>query len=235
MNFVLHYRVLTGRVREVAHDAELRYFLAVVGLAGVGIGLAVLLLGPAGTLHSSVRDVVFTVVSIVTTTGYATADFEIWPSLTHVLLLVLMVLGAMAGSTSGGVKSLRALLVLRAVRGTLEAAGHRNAVQPPVQYGGRPVPEEVMTSIWAFFAVYVTIAAVMATGLAAAGYDLQTALSGAITSLGNVGPGLGEIGPYDHFAHFPGTLKLGLVFCMLAGRLEIFTVLVLLTPAFWRR
>jgi trk system potassium uptake protein TrkH len=235
MNFVLHYRLITGRVREVGRDAELRYFLGVLGVSVGVVFAAVLLEGAEASGGSGIRDVVFTVVSIVTTTGYATADFELWPVLAHVVLLALMALGAMAGSTSGGVKSLRALLAVRAVRGTLEAAGHRNAVQPPVQYGGRPVPEEVITSIWSFLAVFFAIAAAMAALVAAAGYDLPTAVSGGLTSLGNVGPGLGEIGPYDHFAHFPAVVKLGFVFCMLAGRLELFTLLVLLTPAFWRR
>lgn len=235
MNFVLHYRLLTGRVREVGRDAELRYFLLVVGVA---VGLILLALTFRGDLvpdSPAVRDVAFTVVSIVTTTGYATADFESWPTVTHVLLLGLMALGAMAGSTSGGVKSLRALLALRAVRGSLEAAGHRNAVQPPVQYAGRPVPEEVITSIWVFLAVFFALAGAMATMVAAAGYDLDTAVSGGLTSIANVGPGLGAIGPYDHFAHFPAAVKFGFAFCMLAGRLELFTLLVLLTPAFWRR
>jgi len=235
MNFVLHYRILTGRARAVTRDAELRYYLVVMAISVAAIFAAVMIEGPVESLHSGVRDVVFTVVSIVTTTGYATADFEVWPSVAHVILLALMALGAMAGSTSGGVKSLRAVLAVRAVRGTLEAAGHRNAVQPPVQYAGRPVPDEVITSVWAFMAVYFAIAALMIAVVAAAGYDLQTAISGGLTSLGNVGPGLGDIGPYDHFGHFPAVVKLGFVFCMLAGRLEIFTLLVLLMPAFWRR
>ena len=235
MNFVLHYRVITGRVRDVGRDAELRYFLVVVAASIAAVTLAVGFGARDGSGSGPLRDVVFTVVSVVTTTGFSTADFELWPSFAHVVLLALMVLGSMAGSTSGGVKSLRALLAVRAVRGTFEKAGHRNAVHPPVQYGGRPVPEEVITSIWVFLAVYGLLAAAQTASVAAAGYDLDTSLSAALTSLGNVGPGLGAIGPYDHFAHFPVFVKLGLVFCMLAGRLELFTLLVLLTPGFWRR
>lgn len=235
MNFVLHYRLLTGRIREVGRDAEFRYFLGVVVVSVGLIWLADVALGVFAGGPPGFRDVMFTVVSIVTTTGYATADFEAWPSVSHLLLLGLMALGAMAGSTSGGVKSLRALLAVRAVRGTFRAAGHRNAVQPPVMYGGRPVPEEVITSIWVFLAVFFGLAGAMAVAVAATGYDLQTAISGGLTSLGNVGPGLGEIGPYDHFAHFPSGVKLGFIFCMLAGRLELFTLLVLFSAAYWRR
>ena len=153
----------------------------------------------------------------------------------HAIILGLMALGAMAGSTSGGVKSLRAILALRAVRNVFQAAGHRNAVQPPVRYGGRPVAAEVVTSVWAFLAIFFGLAALMSLAVAAAGYGLGTAASAGLTSLGNVGPGLGEIGPYDQFGHFPPMLKIGFAFCMLAGRLELFTLLVLLSPGFWRR
>lgn len=235
MNFVLHYRALTGRFREVARDAELRYFLTVVALSVGLIWLADVVLGVFASGPPGFRDVLFTVVSVVTTTGYATADFEAWPSVSHLLLLGLMALGAMAGSTSGGVKSLRALLAMRAVRGTFRAAGHRNAVQPPVMYGGRPVSDEVITSIWVFLAVFFGLAGAMAVVTAAAGYDMQTAISGGLTTIGNVGPGLGQIGPYDHFAHFPSGVKLGFIFCMLAGRLELFTLLVLFSASYWRR
>ena len=235
MNFVLHYRLLTGRFAAVGRDAELRYFLTVVVLAVVCILLAFWGASAAGISVPAVRQVAFTVVSIVTTTGYATVDFELWPPLAHAVLLGLMALGAMAGSTSGGVKSLRGLLALRAVRNVFEAAGHRNAVQPPVKYAGRAVPDEVISSVWSFLAIFFGLAGLMALWVAAGGYGLDTAVSAGLTSLGNVGPGLGEIGPYDQFGHFPSSMKLGFVFCMLAGRLELFTLLVLLSPAFWRR
>ena len=104
-----------------------------------------------------------------------------------------------------------------------------------MHHSGKPVSEDVMASLWAFLAVYFALVGVMALIVAAAGYDLDTALSGGLTSVGNVGPGLGEIGAFDHFAHFPGVVKLCFAFCMIAGRLELFTLLILLSPAFWRR
>ena len=235
MNFVLHYRILTGRFATVGRDAELRYFLLVVVVAVAGISLSFWGASTVGISPPAIRQVAFTVISIVTTTGYATVDFEPWPPFAHAVLLGLMALGAMAGSTSGGVKSLRGLLALRAVRNVFEAAGHRNAVQPPVKYAGRPVPDEVISSVWSFLAIFFGLAGLMALFVAAGGYGLDTAVSAGLTSLGNVGPGLGEIGPYDQFGHFPPSMKIGFVFCMLAGRLELFTLLVLLSPAFWRR
>jgi trk system potassium uptake protein TrkH len=236
INFVLHYRVLTGRVREVFDDAELRYFLALVGVAVVLVGLGTSFQPAHGSGPSpDLRHVVFQVVSIVTTTGYATADFGQWSYLAQLVLLGLMVVGAMAGSTSGGIKSLRAILTVRAVRIAFATAAHRNAVRPPVRYGGKSVPDDVIASVWVFLAVYFGLVAALALVIAAAGYDPLTALSGGLTAVGNVGPGLGAIGPAEHYAHFPGVVKIAFSFCMLAGRLELFTLLVLFNPGFWRR
>lgn len=235
MNFVLHYRVMTGRGREVLRDTELRYFLGVVCVATLLVTVGTWLGSGVAGERPIFRDVVFQVVSLVTTTGYATADFEVWSSLAQLILLVLMLLGAMSGSTSGGVKSLRAVLAFRAVRNLFATAAHRNVVRPPVHYGGKPVPDDVLASIWIFLAVYVALAGGLSLIVAGAGYDLVTAISGGLTAVGNIGPGLGEIGPFDDFAHFPGVVKLCFAFGMIAGRLELFTLLVLLTPGFWRR
>ena len=238
INFVLHYRVLQGRFREALSDVELRYFLGLVLLASLAVFAALLgtpeavrAEGEAGILRAAV----FQVVSLLTTTGYATTNFELWPGLAQLTLMHLMVLGAMAGSTSGGVKSLRTLLSLRALRAMFMVAGHRNAVLPGVRYGGKPVPPEVISGVWTFFAAYILLISVASFAVAASGYDILTSLTAGLTAVGNVGPGLGEIGPYDHFAHLPSLVKLLLALCMIAGRLELFTLLVLLTPGFWRR
>jgi trk system potassium uptake protein TrkH len=244
INFVLHYRLLRGRVREVLSDVELRYFLAVLCIATVIVVCSLAFGGGGGQVEASsdagfhfvedFRGAVFTVVSLLTTTGYATADFEGWPSLAILVLLHLMVLGAMAGSTSGGVKSLRAILSFRAVRTTFAVSGHRKAVRPAVRYAGKPVPPEILAGVWTFFAVYFLLVALAAMVVAGCGYDLLTAMTAGITAVGNVGPGLGAIGPFDHFGHFPAVAKLFLAGCMIAGRLELFTLLILLTPGFWR-
>ena len=235
INFVLHYKLLTGRARAVLRDRELRYFLALAALAAGAIVLTLWNPTAPGGERPIFRHILFTVVSLGTGTGYATADFERWPAFAHLVLLILMVLGAMAGSTSGGIKSLRVVLVLDAVRKNFKTAGHRNAVRSPVQHAGKPVPDDVLAGIWVFLAVYLALVAAMALMIAAYGYDMETAISGGVTSVSNVGPGLGEIGAFDHFSHFPAPVKIGLAFCMIAGRLELFTVLVLLSPAFWRR
>jgi trk system potassium uptake protein TrkH len=232
-NFVLHYRALIGRSREVLADDEFRYYVIFLALGAAVIAAALAAGSVAG--EGTLRLALFQMVSIATTTGYATADFELWPSLALLVLLQAMLLGAMAGSTSGGLKGLRTLIGLRALASVFVRQLHPQAVSQPTRYGGKRVPDDVLAGIWAFFTAYFLIAAAVAAVVAAAGYDLITALTAAATTLGNVGPGLGEIGPYDHFAHFPGYVKVTLSGAMIAGRLEIFTILILFHPSFWRR
>jgi trk system potassium uptake protein TrkH len=233
VNFVLHYQAVTGRVAAVLRDKELRYY-AVVLLGGTA--LVVLSLGPtAGSVGATVRTALFQVTAIATTTGYATANFEGWPGLALLVLLQLMILGGMAGSTSGGVKSLRVLIGLQALGSAFIRQLHPQAVTKPVRFGGQRVRDDVLAGVWTFFTAYALLVLVVAGVVAAAGYDLLTAITAAITAVGNVGPGLGEIGPADNFLHFPAAVKLVLAFAMIAGRLEIFTVLVLFHREFWRR
>jgi len=231
VNFVLHYRALTGHFRSVLRDAELRYYLILLGVAALVVYWALShAIEPTGF-----RTVLFQIVSITTTTGYATVNFEGWPAIALLVLLHLMVLGGMAGSTSGGVKSLRVLIGMKTVSSVFNQLGHRTAVGRPVRYAGKRVPDDVLAGIWAFLTAYFLIAAVVACVVGAAGYDLVTSLSAALSTIGNIGPGLGEIGPLDNFAHFPSAVKLTLCFAMIAGRLELFTILILFHRDFWRR
>ncbi len=233
VNFVLHFRLLSHGPTSVWRDTELRYYLFVLAAATIVV-VPILPSEQAPSAEAAVRNALFSVVSITTTTGYGTVDLERWPALGQLVLLQLMILGGMSGSTGGGVKSLRVLIGFRALSAAVYKLVHPHAVRH-VKYGGRTVPDDVIAGIWAFFTAYFALAALAAAVVAAAGYDIVTAASAALTALGNVGPGLGEIGPFDNFAHLPGIAKLVLALCMLAGRLEIFTLLVLVQPAFWRR
>jgi len=232
INFVLHFRLLTGRVQEVWRDTELRYFLGVIVVSSVILMLTTHETG--AKFGDTVRNAIFQTLSILTTTGYASTDFEVWATLPLLVLLCLMVLGGMSGSTGGGIKSLRALLAISSLRTTVDRLIHPHAVRP-VKYGGAIVSESVLSGIWAFLTAYLLIALFGSAVVAAHGYDLLTAISAGMTSIGNVGPGLGAIGAYDNFAHFPGLVKIVLAGCMLFGRLEIFTLLALLSREFWRR
>jgi trk system potassium uptake protein TrkH len=232
INFVLHYRVLVGRGREVLKDAELRYFLAV--LATVTAVFTAVIHDAGDRWLDSLRLAAFQTVSLVTTTGYCTADFELWPPLAHMVIVVLLVLGGMSGSTGGGVKSLRTLLALRSLRATLNRLIHPHAVRP-VKYGGQVVDESVLSGIWAFLTAYLLLALVGAAVVAGFGANVETAFTASLTAIGNVGPGLGSVGAYDNFAHLQEPVKLVLAVLMLFGRLEIFTLLALFTWEFWRR
>jgi len=232
INFVLHYKVLVGRGREVLKDAEIRYFLAVV--LGVTAVLTLVVHEPGNNFFDSLRLAAFQTVSLVTTTGYVTTNFELWPPLALMMVALLLIPGGMSGSTGGGIKSLRALLAFRSLRVTLHRLIHPHAVRP-VKYGGVVVEESVLSGIWAFLTAYILLAVFGALVVAAHGYDVLTSVTSSLTAIGNVGPGLGQIGAYDNFAHFPGLVKICLAGLMLFGRLEIFTLLALLTRGFWRR
>ncbi|MGD8439224.1 MAG: potassium transporter TrkG [Holophagae bacterium] len=232
INFVLHYRVVVGRGREVLRDAEFRYFIGVVLVATAYFTLTVH--EPGTDLGETIRIAAFQTVSLLTTTGYVTADFEVWSGAALIGVLVLLVLGGMSGSTGGGIKSLRSLLAIRSLRATLDRLIHPHAVRP-VKYGGLVVEDSVLSGIWAFLTAYILLAIVGAAVVALAGYDVLTSISASLTAIGNVGPGLGEIGAYDNFAHLPGLAKITLAALMLFGRLEIFTVLALFSREFWRR
>lgn len=231
MNFSLHYRLTQGEIGPVLRDAELRYFAALV----VGsVALVSLFAAGEGGAGASVRDVAFQVASIVTTTGYATADYEKWPPIAALVLLQLMILGGMAGSTAGGVKGLRVVLGLKMLQASLARAMRPHRVVS-LRYGSQPLNAALLADVWSFFTAYAAVALAASLVVAAAGYDLDTSISAALTALGNVGPGLGAVGPTDNFAHLPGYAKLTLAGAMIAGRLELFTVVVLLQRGFWRR
>jgi trk system potassium uptake protein TrkH len=230
-NFVLHYKALTGRFREVVRDEELRVYLAIA--AGITAMVTWVLWDP-GFSSDSIRTAAFQVVSLMTTTGFGTSDYELWPQAGQILMLLLLVLGGMAGSTAGGLKTMRLMIGWRALRRSLALVPHRNAIRA-VHFAGRSVPESVVSNVLVFFVAYFALAALAALVVASAGYDMDTSVSAALTAMGNVGPGVGAIGPMDHFAHLPAYVKLALAFCMIAGRLEVITLLALLNPQFWRR
>jgi trk system potassium uptake protein TrkH len=233
-NFVLHFKVVTGHFREVARDEEFRWYCLLL-LVFVALIAASLWLH-AGFSLQSLEDVVFTVVALMTTTGYAVVDYDnMWPVGTQGMIVLLLVLGGMAGSTGGGVKTLRTLLAFRALKSSFLRISRPHAVKP-VAYRDRPVPEDVMTAVWGFFAAYLSLAifGMLALNLLA-DIDLTTAWSAALTAIGNVGPGLGGVGPAQTFAHLPVIGKLVLSFLMLCGRLEVYTILLVLMPSFWKR
>jgi trk system potassium uptake protein TrkH len=234
MSFIQHYRAwVEGRPRSVLADGELVGYLAIAAAATLVIGLVLTrtadLVWPAALRQAS-----FQVVSIMTTTGFVTADFEVWHPLPQVILLVLMFVGGCTGSTAGGFKVARVLPLGKVVHREFKRMVERRGVFA-VRLGGQPVREEAIQGLLSLvhLALLVNFAAVVA--LAALGVDLVTAISGVAATMFNVGPGLGAVGPSEHYGHLPALAKWVLSGCMIAGRLEFYTLLVVVTPAFWRR
>ena len=233
INFSLHYQFLRGKPLVFWKDPECRFFLGAVVLITLVVSVDVY--GTVyKTLGQAVRHSAFQVVSIVTTTGYATADYEKWPVMSQLILLLCMFLGASAGSTGGGVKAVRVMICLKYCYKELFSLIHPHAVRV-IKLGGKPVPEDVTRSILGFLALYVLLFAVSTVVLSGLGVDMVTAISAVAATIGNIGPGLGLVGPVDNFAAIPYWGKWLLIWCMLLGRLEIYTVIILLVPEFWRK
>ncbi len=232
LNFALYFQTIQGRPLALWRDPEARCFLALVALL-----IGILVWDLWGTVYDgflqSLRYASFQVASIITTTGFATADFETWPPLSQILLVFCMFFGASTGSTGGGIKTMRLILLLKQSFRELFRLIHPRAVVQ-LKLGGKPVPADVQASVWGFFSLYVTVFLLGSLLLTLMGIDLPTAFTAVAATLGNIGPGLGTVGPTENFAHLPIAAKWVLSLCMLLGRLEIYTVLVLLVPEFWR-
>jgi trk system potassium uptake protein TrkH len=230
-NFALQYRALRGQPTALAGDDEFRAYAGVV-LVSSGL-LAVFLWQDGYRAAESVRHAAFQVVSIVTTTGYASVDFARWTEQSKMVLFALMFVGGCAGSAGGGPKVVRLLLVSRYLRSELRRTLHPRAVLP-VKLNGGLVPDDVMRAVLAFFLLYLLVFAVSALVVVLLGADIITGLTATIACLGNIGPGLNMVGPMGNFAHLHPVSRLVLTAAMWIGRLEVVTVLALLRPEVWR-
>lgn len=233
INFSLHYQMLRGKTLAFWQDSECRFFLGAVVLLTLAVSFNVF-----GTVYQSIGEAVrygaFQVVSIVTTTGYVTADYEKWPAMSQLILLLCMFLGASAGSTGGGMKCLRIMLCFKFCYKELFSLVHPHAVSH-IKIGGKTVPDDVMRSVLGFLALYMGLFALSSVLLAGLGVDFTTAFTAVAATIGNVGPGFGMVGPVENYAQIPVLGKWLLIWCMLLGRLEIFTVIILMVPEFWRK
>jgi trk system potassium uptake protein TrkH len=232
-NFALHFAAIRRRsLQPYRRDAEFRtYFLVLLVVSIITIGYLQLTKTFSSTAESVVEGL-FQVVSIGTTTGFTTAEYYSWPGFLPVLLLYVSFIGGCSGSTGGGIKVIRILLLVKQGGRELKRLIHPNA-QIVVKIGKKPLPENVIEAVWGFFAAYFTISALMILLLMASGLDQDTAFSAVAACLNNLGPGLGDVG--QNFASINDFAKWVLALAMLLGRLEIFTLLVLFTPAFWRK
>lgn len=232
MNFALHFAALRGRLRGYLRSTELLTYAALFGISTVLV--SALIHGDDTSPWLALRDGAFQVASIMTTTGYGTSDYETWPAAAKFLLAVLMVIGGCAGSTAGGIKIVRVLVVLKHAFLQVVRLIHPREVRV-LKLDGDVVPRDIVRSVLGFFAVYACLLVAGTLTVSLLGVDLETSLGAVLSSLGNVGPGFGQVGPTETYAALPAAAKLALGGCMLLGRLEFFTVLVLFFPSFWRR
>jgi trk system potassium uptake protein TrkH len=231
MNFSLLGALLRGRVRSVTGNPEFRAYALVLGcVAAIGMFAA-----PMGeSVEHHLRQVVFQTVSLATTTGYATADFEQWPPMMKMLLLGLMFVGGCMGSTGGSVKPARLLVYTKVVLREMYRLVYPHGVRP-VKIGERVLETQVVSNILAFGSAYLVLFLAGALTMAMSGYDMPTSISASASALGNVGPGFGAIGPMANWSHLPALTQWVMSLLMLFGRLEVLSVLVLFSPWAWKK
>jgi trk system potassium uptake protein TrkH len=245
-NFVLTYFALKGKVQKVFNSEEFKYYL--FGILSISFVVAVVILffqdpnlesvlahpKVFGDAESAFRHALFMVTSVVTTTGFVSADFTMWNFFATGIFFALFFTGGSAGSTSGGVKVVRHIIMLKNSFLEFKKALHPNAIIP-VRLDGKTVNRTIVFNILSFFVIYMLIFTTSSVILTFLGLDFMSALGAAASSLGNIGPAIGSVSPVDNFAHLSNAAKWFCSFLMLIGRLELFTVLILFTPFFWRK
>ena len=232
VNFALHFLLLCRKFRDVLESDELRFFAVTV--AGSTLLIAVNIQPQYESFLQALRYSFFQVTSIISTTGFATADFVLWPSFSQAILVLLMFVGACAGSTGGGMKCSRILILLRSIRREINQIIHPGMVEV-VKLDGKVVEEKVIRTISIFIGCYILVVLGAMLALTLDGHNFTVAFSSALTCVSNVGPGLDAVGPTGNFAAFSGPSKLLMSLCMIIGRLEIFPVLVLFSRGAWRK
>jgi trk system potassium uptake protein TrkH len=232
-NFSLHYRALRGDWKVYFRNQEFKFFMSLVGLAIVVIGIDTFLNHYQG-VEKTLRDTAFQVVSILTTTGYGTTDYEKWSFSSQFVLFMLMFFGGCAGSTGGGMKMMRVHLLVKFVFAEITRLIHPRAVVP-VRIGKQAIEREVVANVVGFAILYIVIFVLGTFFMSTMGLDMETSFGAVAATLNNIGPGLGLVGPTDNYSHIPMAGKWLLSFMMLTGRLEVYTVIILLSFSYWKK
>ncbi len=229
-NFVLHFRALKGGFRSYIRDREFLYYAGLIAI----VSSVILLISYITSNGSGVLDTVFQVVAILTSTGYTATDYELWsPYVKQFILFGLMFVGAMGGSTSGGIKLIRVVAIFKYAKMELKRALHSKAIIP-IRIGSKVIEDEVIRKTLGFFLFYIMFFFFASLSFSAMGIDMESSFGAAASGMGNIGPSLGQFGPTDTYLSLPLAGKFIMMFCMLLGRLEIFAVLVLFTKTYWR-
>lgn len=233
VNFSLYYAALKGNIKDIFKDEEFRLYIGIVLISIILITINI-----HGSIFKSIgeslRHSSFQVASIITTTGYATTDFNQWPTFSKMILLSLMFVGGCAGSTGGGIKNIRILFLFKIMRRELLKIIHPRAVYT-VKFGGKSVEEETLMEVLSFFFMYIFIFLMAVFVISLEGRDTLTSISAVAGTLGNIGPGFGILGPMGNYSELTNLSKMVLSLCMIIGRLEIYPILLLLVPSFWKK
>ena len=232
INFNAYYLLLTKKVMQAAKNEEVRYYLGIIGLAIVAIAINTREMFTS--FGSAFQQAAFQVGSIITTTGYATTDFNVWPVFSKTILVILMFVGACAGSTGGGIKVSRLLIIVKSIRREVRKMLHPNAVTI-IKVNGKKIGQDTLKNVNLYLTCYIIIMIVSILLVSIDNFDFATTFSGVLTTMSNVGPGISKVGPVMNFHPFSTVSKLVFCFDMLIGRLEIFPYLLLLSPELWRR
>jgi trk system potassium uptake protein TrkH len=233
-NFALHFRLLKGKPGFYWKSREFRVYVVLIGIFSLVLFANNLIHQQFNSVEESFRQSLFHVIAIITTTGYGAADWELWGGFAQVLLVSLMLVGGMAGSTGGGPKVVRIMIVFRQIIVELKRLIHPQAVLP-LRIGHVLVDEGIVRNVLSFILAFMLILLISTAIISAFDIDIVTSFGASIACLSNIGPGLGDVGPTDDFGHFPSTVKWILVMLMMLGRLEVFTVMVLFSRHFWRK
>jgi trk system potassium uptake protein TrkH len=233
-NFSLHFWLLRrGEWRRYLRNEEFRFYAIIVAVATMTLWIAIEVNTDA-TFETGFRWAAFQTASILTSTGYGTSDYLLWGFGAQTMIFFMMFAGACAGSTAGGIKLMRVLLLAKHANRVMKKALHPQGVFN-IRHSGSLVDDDVMMNVLGFILLYFAILVLATMAVAAMGVDFTTAVSATVSMLSNIGPGLGQVGPTSTYAELPGLAKIVLTFCMLFGRLELFTVLVVFMPMFWRK
>lgn len=231
VNFALHYWAIKGKPKHYLKNPEFRFFLGIILGALMTIMIFRLLHGKILS-EELFRSSLFQTVSIVTTTGFVTENYETWPFFTQLILIFLMLIGGCTSSTGGAMKNVRVMIFFKYMGSEVKKIFQPHGVFP-IKMGERPIPENIISNVMGFVVLYILIFAVSILAMTSFGIDLETSVGSVAATLGNVGPGIGTVGPADNYAHIPAVGKWLLSFLMVVGRLEIYTVLVIFTRHFW--
>ena len=234
MNFILYFKIITGRIKDTLMDTEMKAYLVIFAAASLAITFSLLNNRVYDSFGKGLRFAAFQVASIITTTGYATTDYDLWPAFSKIILFLMMFIGGCAGSTGGGIKVVRIVTLFKLAIRELKRLIHPRGVFH-LRLNKMVVRKDIISVITGFVFLYMVTLLVTTIVVAAGGYDILSSFSTALVTVGNIGPGFSLVGPTMNYSFFQGGIKWFLSLAMLMGRLEIYTVLVVLTPWFWKR